>query len=518
MKLLHNHNHPLYLFYFLIFLSLISVLFTEPFLRYPYDAIAHLIAIDEKYHNIAITETGIPERRLIWHSIWANIFIFFHIESSEFLLRAKIIHVTQIYIALFSIYYFSHVVLRNLFINISTIMLKYLSFWSVIIWLSIFGTFSIVYQLVWNLWYSINYQITLPLFFYITALTLVLLLENTSRSKKIFFITQITSISLFILQAHPMEFMYYLMYLTTFFLFYSNMFFTIVKKYYYLVIFPISGLFYFLTNLRTSDSKLLSLIKEEGFFSIYQNIITTGNTVLQHFNRSSHIINELMYIIGYFTIFIALYFLWYRKKKDVFLNQKIFIFVLITSAFIFIPLYQISAGVFGLITKEQVVHRIYYSSSIFILLPIFTYILLRKLRHSLIVTNIFILTLLIFTFYYSKNNPTLNHLYAKNVLSIQNSFLNNYAFHFSQKELNQIENQLRLHERNNPTDKRISYFARADIAFVIKHIYKRKKIYWKDRKSRLNYKEKYMINIAYDKYHNILFRPIYNLPNMSFYK
>ena len=163
-------NQNAIVYFLIISVGLLSVLFTNPFLRYPYDMIVHLIVIDNLYNHINALE-DIPESRIIWHSLWANIFTVFDIPSSKIILRAKIIHVSQTYIALFSLYYFSNVVIRNIFKEISQLSLRYLSLWSVVIWISIFATFSVHYQLVWNLWYSVNYQVTLPFFWEIALLS-----------------------------------------------------------------------------------------------------------------------------------------------------------------------------------------------------------------------------------------------------------------------------------------------------------------------------------------------------------
>ena len=49
-------------FYFLLGFSLILILFTHPFLRYPFDMFTHLINID-KYYEV----TQIPKGRDLWH-------------------------------------------------------------------------------------------------------------------------------------------------------------------------------------------------------------------------------------------------------------------------------------------------------------------------------------------------------------------------------------------------------------------------------------------------------------------
>ncbi len=239
-------------FYYLLGLCLSMLLLTNPFLRYPYDIFYHLISIDKYYETLAI-----PNGRHLWHFIWAKFFYIFDISNSEVLFRAKIIHILQTYMAFFAVYYFSKVVIRNVFKKIDAIALKYLSFWSVVIWFSIFATFSMNYHLVWNLWYSVNYQITLPLFWYLSALTLVLFLENITIKKKIFFIVQIVILSRFILQAHSMEFLYYLMYMFVFVVIYLDKVFYSFKRYFYLMLPAIFAIWYFIKAYQPENSKFL---------------------------------------------------------------------------------------------------------------------------------------------------------------------------------------------------------------------------------------------------------------------
>ena len=197
--LIESKKQAEYFFYFLILCGIGFVFLSHPFLRYPYDVFAHLITIDEMYYGMEKSSAGIPTSRLIWHKIWAWAFHVLSLESHQFLLRAQTIHVIQTMIAFFSIYFFSLVVIRNTFPKIAEITLKYLALWSVIIWYTIFATFSVYYHMVWNLWYSLNYQITLPLFFFMTGLTLVLFLEKTSVIKKVFYLALIVVITQFIL-------------------------------------------------------------------------------------------------------------------------------------------------------------------------------------------------------------------------------------------------------------------------------------------------------------------------------
>ena len=513
-----KNKEELYIYYIVVIVGYVLVFFSEPFLRYPYDIFAHLIAIDEKYHNLPGTTTSIQPGRLVWHTIWAKIFQVFHIDSIDFLLRAKIIHVVQTYISLFSIYYFSHVVLRNLFINISDIALKYLSLWSLLIWVTIFATFSMYYHLIWTLWYSVSYQITLPLFFYIVALTLVLFLEEVSFAKKMFYLLQIALISIFILKAHPMEFIYYLMYLSVLSFVYMNKVFGYVKKYYYWIIFSIGIFAYLIHYFDIEDTKLVTYLNPNHIFSLYGDIVSIGTKVVVHYNRAVYAINELMYMIYYIGIFICfvLFLDVYQERRYV--NVRLFIFILLTSLFILIPQYAISAGFFALITKEYVVHRVYYSASLFILLPIFVYYISVRYRFGLYFIN-FILALVIATvFLYSKYNTSSGHIYYQNMQSIVNSFSKKYAFHFSQDDMQYIAERIKEYEKTRRyKDRDNLYFAREDIAFVIKYIYG-KRAYWLGRRALVNYHSACLKNSKYTTYNYILFKTKKDFPDNPLFK
>ncbi|CAA6812537.1 MAG: Unknown protein [uncultured Sulfurovum sp.] len=501
-----------YFFYILVIIGIASVFFSYPFVRLPYDAIAHLMAIDERYHDVAVSSTSIPPKRLIWHGLWATIFQIFHIESVEFLLRTKIIHITQTLIALFSVYYFSHVVIRNVFKDIDSVMVKYLSLWSVIIWVTIFATFSIYYHQVWVMWYSINYQITLPLFFYITGLTLVLTLEKPSRRIQLFFIVQVFVLIWFILQAHAMELLYYFLYVFVLALMYVKSTYRLIRTRPCLVTWAgIFGIF-FIYMFKHDNSKfsmyLMRAFDRNDPSYLYHKIVQAGEVVVSHYSRSAAVINEMMYMIFYVSLLAFIFMLWnvYRKKDII--KYKVLIFVVITSLFVVIPLYVFPAGLFGLITREHVVHRFYYSASLFVLLPILVYYILHSFTVKLRYVNALMAILLISVFYYSKSSNRVSHNYYKNIMSIKSSFDNkNIRFNLSQKHIEYIGTAIESYEKQNKTGKETLYFARYDIAFVLKYVYG-KKIWWKDRRTNYNHNKEYWDHYQYQskRYHPVLYR------------
>jgi len=519
------------IFYLLISIGLLTVLWSSPFLRYPYDMFHHLIIMDDFYIKLThssiqnfigigindlyiMIPNGMTEQaidlgrpRYLWHYIWAYLFYLFGIDSTQMFLRAKIIHVIQTYISLFSIYYFSKVVIRNTLKKIDVIMIQWLSLWSVVIWITIFATFSGAYHQVWMMWYSINYQITLPLFWYMLGLTLVLVLEETSWRTKLFFVMQIVLLSRFMLQVHSMEFLYYLMHLSVLTLVYIDKIYLLVKKYFYIVVPVIFGMMYMAKQYQPEKSQILNYLSLEKFPQLYDKIMQEGLYLINGYNRAYASINELMYLIGFLGGLFLIYqlYLKYYKKTETYLNTRILIFITITSLFVLIPLYQFSGGLFSLITYTMVVNRLYYSTSLFVLLPIIVYTLFNRYNFKLLFINIVIALLLILVGIFSKYSHILNHNYYKNLHSIQNSFHEKkVGFNLSQKQIEIIGVMIDTYEKQNKTNSQIRYYARADIAFVLKYMYK-KNVDWEGRFGGMNYKKNYKLNKNNPSFRHILF-------------
>lgn len=495
-----------YIYLFFIAIGIAFSILSHPFLRYPYDAFAHLIAIDELYHGAVTSSTSIPNGRLLWHHIWADIFQFFHINSQHFFLRAHIIHSAQTFFALSAIYYFSHVVLRNLFKKIDHLTLLWLSVWSTAIWLTTFATYSVHYALIWNLWYSVNYQITLPLFFYMFALTLVVFLENNSKLKNIFYFVQIVAISLFILKVHAMEFMYYLMYISMLFLFYINQVYTIFKKYYLIIMLILLGIVYFLKNYQIESSQIFFYLHTDTLPLLYEKIILLGNNVLSHLNRADSVVNEIMYFTLYLIPPFLLFIFWQAKyQHKTVINLRLLFVIISTSLFVLIPQYTFTAGLYALISRVDVVHRIYFSASLFLLLPIYVYTFAQIYTLKLRFVNFTIFLLLLSLAIFSKYTNIVSHNYYHNLHSISESFNSTELnFHLSQKNIKDIGKSIAQYEKANHSGKKIRFYARSDIAFVIKYIY-HKEVYWKGRRSNPNYIKHYQEDKVSNIYHKVLF-------------
>ncbi len=510
-----THNVKEIYFYLLLSATLGAIFFTHPFLRYPYDMWDHLIAIDD--FNLS----EVPGARDIWHAFWRNLFTFFSIDQSEILLRAKIIHVSQTLLSFFTVYFFSKVVIRNIYTEMDSLTQRYLAYWSTLIWFTIFATFSVFYHHIWILWYSVNYQITLPLTWYITALTLIILFESVSWKWKLFYGLQIIVISRFILQAHSMEYLYYLMYLTVLFLLYSRELYPLIKKYFYIVIPVILLIFYFARHHQAEKSQLISYLTGLRFRELYWEIVKQGDLLLAGANRAADAINELMVValIGGVAMLITL---WRRQRrgKDEEINRKMFLFIFIASLFVLIPLNRYTGGLAAVATKMGAVNRFYYSAPLFVLLPtiIYYFVSLKNRNRQLMKVNLAIPLVIVLTYGYSKFiSPS--HNYADNIHSFRQSFIEReVGFNLSNEQIEEIGELLKQYRAENRDGRELLFYARPDIAVVLKFIYC-ENVYWRRRRENTSPEkfQRYLLTLDPAEVKGIIFKTPENFPNYTPY-
>jgi len=475
----------------------------------------HLIAIDD--FNLS----EVPGARDIWHAFWRHLFAFLSIDQSEILLRARIIHISQTLLAFFTIYFFSKVVIRNVYTRIDSLSLRYMAYWSTLIWFTIFATFSVHYHHIWILWYSVNYQITLPLTWYITGLTLIILFESVSWKWKLFYGLQIIVISRFILQAHSMEYLYYLMYLSVLFLIYSRELYPLLKKYFYIVLPAILLILYFAQRHQAEKSQLISYITELRFRELYREIVKQGDLLLAGANRAGDAVNELM-ILALIGGLVMLITLWRRQKigRDKEINRKMFLFIFVTSLFVLIPLDRYTGGLAAVATKMGAVNRFYYSAPLFVLLPVTIYYFLSlKSRSSrLLQLNLAIPAVILLTYAFSKFiSPA--HNYADNIHSFKQSFKEReVGFNLSEEQIQTIGELLKEYKNQHHNGKELLFYARPDIAMVLKFIY-RENVYWRRRRENVSPEkfQKYLLTLDPKETEGVIFATPKNFPDYTPY-
>lgn len=273
---------------------------------------------------------------------------------------------------------------------------------------------------------------------------------------------------------------------------------------------------YIAKHYQPDNSPILNYLSIEKLPELYNKIMESGLWLINGLNRAYASINELMYFILYFSIFFIFYLLWNKYKNiETHINIRVLFFILFGSLFVLIPLYQFSGGLFSMITRMNVVNRFYYSSTLFLLIPIFTYGILQ--RYKLKYTHIFIALTLIIVTIFSKYSPLMYHNYYNNLHSIKNSFQERkVGFNLSNEQIQTIKEKIQFYEKNN-TPNAIKYYARADIAFVLKYLYK-KNVNWEGRFGGMNYKKNYNNNKHDHATQHILFEIPKGFPPFIPYK
>ncbi len=501
-------------YFFLVLAGLVAVLFTHPFLRYPYDWVYHMSLIDQ-YHDVS----EIPSNRGLWHFLWAKVFVILSIPPSEIFLKAKIIHYVQTYIALVCVFIYSNVVIRNIFTRTEPGITNYLALWSTLIWYTIFATFSMQYHLVWNMWYSINYQVALPIFWYITALALILFFEKPSKGKGLFLLVQIVVLSRFILQIHSMEFMYFLMHLFVLGLLFLDRFAKIEKKYLVTVLIACAAAMFLGLNLINDKPPLFTYLHPSKINLLWSEILHQGRALVNGMNRADASMNELIIlslIVATVTLIILLV-LHALKKEQFDCNVRIWLYMYISSLFVLIPLNIISGGVFAILTKMPVVNRIYYSSPVFLAMPVCVYLLVKVAgrieKRRLLLTNMALCFCLLLGIAVSASSEKKN--YIKNLISVKNSFSEEkVGYNLSDENLKEIGVLLESMKKTVSSDKPIMFFARHDIAFVLKYVF-RQTICWRDRTDLGNHEERYREAVkdeTYNEWELVLFKTPEDFP------
>ena len=383
--------------YNIIFFSLIAaaflfILLSNPFLRTPFDPWDHLLRIvsfhDEGKCFYFWPGNTCPER-ILWHELWARVFKIIGINN--IFLWAKIIHVFQFILAAVVIFYFSKTVLTIVTNEKETTHLNFLSIFSTSLWFIGNGTFS-EFQQSWIMWYSVAHQgLTIPLFWYITALTIKIFYETLTIKKGIFLVAQIAGASFLIAKIHPSELFYYLIILSILLLFNSIRMIRLKDRKANLISISLIFLIMFVAIKYFNPEKapLLSLISsDETLGQIIQKIKTMGHEIVPSednlgLNRSDSTFSEIARISQFLAIFTFIfYFLKYILKRRRDLNLSLFI-CLLTSSIVFylFPTVPFLAGLAGYIVPEDVVYRFFYASPWFIFLPLILYKALPFLKN-----------------------------------------------------------------------------------------------------------------------------------------
>ena len=393
------------LFYSLVAAAILFIFLSNPFLVKEYDPWKwHLSTYIADYY---FQGTSPPGGARIWHFCWAWIFKF--IGVSDVLIWAKIIHELLFVLAFVVLYYFSRTALTILirssssklqgikssegFLSsgndnddtnkLSTIQIKYLSLFAVFLWFIGNGTFStsdtLAYQQAWIMWYSVTYQgLTIPLFWYCTALTLIIFYEELSLIKTVLYVIQIAIASFMIATFHAQELVYYIILISVIFLVNIKRIFSVKNK---IVLFVAIPVIFFITFIAANyfmivihyPPPIFSILSSEPIDQVLQKFNDAGHNVTNYLNRFPNSFSEIA-IISLIAMIIFRVNYFFVKDNNIPFNRNFFDVLLASSlVFFMIPMVPFLAGVFSYISHSRTVYRFFFASPWFIFLPFVIY-------------------------------------------------------------------------------------------------------------------------------------------------
>jgi len=464
------------IFYLLFLLTLASLFLTHPFFVFPFDTYIHLAWIekqDPSVHSVF---------RETWHWLWSNLFHLLHLDRYSIFQKGYIIHYTQLIAVFLMLFYFSRTVFTYLFKQITALHTNYLAYWSTILWFTLVSTYSAYHHEVWIVWYSVTYQITLPLMLFSTGIFISFLYakEQPLRLK----LTKLSAIALTIfaiLVIHPMELIYIILYLFIFAMIHIKTILIQIRKLGYwslpLIILFVLILMYLPEIVQLfayREIPILQYISLEKLPMLYEEILRQGKNILEHYNRNRYFMNEMIYLDLLLLLITTVTVIYrYLTGKACILRIHLYLFILIGSLTLFIPQSVFSAGMASLLTYPSVVYRFAYSTLLFLALPIFVYYTLSLFKaQKTYWINLSILSIILATLYYSAYSHTTSHHYARNLISIAHMYTTHKrSFSLTKAQIKKIGEIVDAYEKKNHTEKPLYYYARPDIAYVIKYIY-----------------------------------------------
>jgi hypothetical protein len=405
------------IFTLLMSASLILILCSFPMMKLRFDIWQHV----DHIHAYVNDSNAVIAGRTNWIRLWAKIFQLLNINNIfEY---ALIIHRVQFLLIFLMIYFSAKQIFSSLLIfegneKEKKQWLSSLALSSVFIWLTIIGTFSF-FQQAWIMWYSVNYQITLPMLFLALGLSVNAL--TVAQSKKLAISKALGAFALVlgIYLFHAGELAYLIFYILIGILCFGSKF-RFNWKYVLLWMVFLSVLLYLLIRMYSDHvPALVTLLRKGEYAQILIDIQAKGKwNALEGGNRFSANWNEL-YRFSVFAFIPVAVFAWFKPLQ---VNTRTLCFLGLSLVFCFIPTFQYSAGLASLISYDGIVNRYYYASLIFLVLPFCAYFVVincKPIKHPIGLLGLVFFAMLLVLLYSKKVNN--EGVYFKNVQSIRNS-------------------------------------------------------------------------------------------------
>ncbi|MEQ1534330.1 MAG: hypothetical protein ABL923_00500 [Burkholderiaceae bacterium] len=460
-----------FVFWSIVIIGIVFIASSHPMMKSRFDIWQHVGNIDMLVLN--------PDAKIVrsnWHATWA--FLFRVLGINDIFTYAVIIHRVQFILNCIIIYSAAFLLFAALLPTIELDnnksnrkqWLSGLAISSLFVWLTAMGTVS-TFQQAWIMWYSVNYQITLPLLF--LALSLFVNAFSLRQNNTLSVIKLMSSLLLLALVYfyHAGELAYLVFYLPILLICFTtkkNYKKTLILIVMVLIVVLIATKFY-------SDivPELIKLLKEGNWIEIKKRINTHGLYNIQGGNRYLANWNEL-YTLSVFMAVPVIFFGWTQRHH---VNQRVLLFIILSLVFCFIPTFKYSAGVASLISYAGIVNRYYFASFIFVLVPLCLYLVLHYLKilqHPVVlIASVLILMGLVLSYSKLLNN---DGVFYQNVKSIKNSlYQDRVGVEFSKFEIDSIGVQINAAHAQYRSDQFI-FCANYDTAHIIYYVYRQKNI------------------------------------------
>lgn len=462
-----------FVFWSMVIVGMAFIASSHPMMKLRFDIWQHIGNIDILVLN--------PDAKIVrsnWPATWA--FFFRALGINDIFTYAVIIHRVQFLLNCIIIYYAAKLLFSALLPTIELgdgnnksnrrQWLSSLSISSVLVWLTVIGTVS-TFQQAWIMWYSVNYQITLPLLF--LALGLFINAISLEKNNTLIVIKLISSLLLLALVYlyHAGELIYLVFYMPIILICFctkTNYKNTLILMAIIFLITYVAVSFY-----NDKIPGIIGLLKDGNYHQIKNHINIQGAWNTEGNNRYLANWNELYALSVFMAAPIAL--LAWTKRKHV--NQRVLLFIVLSLVFCFIPTFKYSAGIASIISLAGIVNRFYFASFVFVLVPLCLYLVVchfKILQHP-VVLILTVLVLMGLVFSYSK---LLNHngVYYQNVKSIKNSLhQDRVGIDMSASEIESIGRQISAANAQYGSNQ-IFFCADYDKSHIIRYIYRQNNI------------------------------------------
>ena len=456
-----------YVFWSIVVFGTMLIGASFPMLLPSFDIWQHLGSISDFINN-PDTKTQKP----YWYATWA--FVFRTLNVNDIFTYVKYIHRTQFLLSCIIIYYASRLIFSAL---LPTVKFGNRNHWissmalsSMMVWLTIIGTVS-TFQQAWIMWYSVNYQITLPMLF----LAIALLINGFTCAQTAYkYIVKIfASLLLLVLVYlfHAGELVYLVIYMPLFILAFLGK--NNYKKALILMLVVLVLIYFGIRMYGDRVPELVTLIINNNFSEINNRIAIHGKYNIEGGNRRLANWNELYAL----CILSSLPLAWVGWCKINAVNKRVFFFIFSSLIFCFIPNFEFSSGLASLIYGAPIVNRIYFASLVYLLPAIFAYLLveniekIRKPIFLLIIVALIMGGVLIYSRYFNDAGT-----YFRNVHSIRNSLHKERIYiNVTDVEIASIGEQIAYADKKYGVEN-IMYCASYDKSHIIRYKYERKNI------------------------------------------